>query len=336
MAISVGGAPKRLGLALSGGGFRAAAFHLGVFRALAARGWLWKVDLISCVSGGSIAGAFLAKNWGDDSCLDRFDEYLATQSLAVSTVLGGIFSPFSSRLDKLADRYDEDLFDGATLGDLPDGPRLYLNATNIASGNLFFFVTGGGKPAELGEWELGVHPGDRFRLARAVAASSAFPPVYPPLELGRDVYPGAGVEYVTLTDGGVYDNLGINPLVRFERNPLHYAIASDGGKPFEIVRNPTRRGTIVLKSAIDILMEQVRGLQFARLLSGFETGQGPKPLFFSIDSVEGEARPGDAARASAIGTNLKKLSDDERELLARHSSALMQARIARYAPELDA
>ena len=67
MAVQINGEPKRLGLALSGGGFRAAAFHLGTFLKLRELGLLDKVDVISCVSGGSIAGGFLAANW--KSCL---------------------------------------------------------------------------------------------------------------------------------------------------------------------------------------------------------------------------------------------------------------------------
>src|SRR5436309_4048405 len=47
----------RLGLALSGGGFRAAFFHLGVLAHLAEIGELRRVEVISTVSGGSIIGA---------------------------------------------------------------------------------------------------------------------------------------------------------------------------------------------------------------------------------------------------------------------------------------
>ncbi|WP_431256644.1 patatin-like phospholipase family protein [Roseateles chitinivorans] len=50
----------RRGLALSGGGFRAACFHLGVLAALADRDLLRRVDMLSCVSGGAIAGAAYA------------------------------------------------------------------------------------------------------------------------------------------------------------------------------------------------------------------------------------------------------------------------------------
>ncbi len=46
-----------LGLALSGGGFRASFFHVGVLARLAETGTLRKVEVISTVSGGSILGA---------------------------------------------------------------------------------------------------------------------------------------------------------------------------------------------------------------------------------------------------------------------------------------
>jgi NTE family protein len=334
MTIQIDVKTRRLGLALSGGGFRAAAFHLGVFRKLQAMGLLWKVDLLSCVSGGSIAGAFLAANWGDDSALDRLHDYLSSRSIAVSSVLIGAVNPFATRLEELAATYDRDLFHGRKLGSLAHGPRLYLNATNVASGNLFFFVTGGGGPEEMGEWELGVTQATDFPLARAVAASSAFPPVFPPLRIDRDVYPGRDVDYVTLTDGGVYDNLGVNPLLRHARNQLDYALVSDAGKPFEIETEPTESGSMIVKASIDILMEQVRGLQFKRLELSWRAEQGPKPLWFSIDSRLGEANPGDAVFASNIRTNLAKLRREELAILDRHAQSLLDHRIGLYAPEL--
>lgn len=333
MSITVGNVQKRVGLALSGGGFRAAAFHLGVFRQLQTQGLLWKLDLLTCVSGGSIAGAFLCHHWGDDSALDRLEQYLRSASIAVSSVLGGMLDPFHTRLDKLADTYDRDLFGDCTLNTLSAGPRLYLNATNLATGNLFSFVTGGGKPTEMGEWEMGFQPADAFRLSRAVAASSAFPPVFPPLRLDRDDYPADGADFICLTDGGVYDNLGVNPLVR-DRNALDYVIVSDGGKPFSIIERPTESSGAVLIEAIDILMEQVRGLQFKRLELGMHLANGPKAVWFSIDSAIGQAQDGDAAFASAISTNLKRLSAPEMAVLKRHAGALLMHRLLSYTPEL--
>ena len=334
MAVTIGGVPKRIGLALSGGGFRAAAFHLGVMRRLAQLGLLDKLDLLSCVSGGSIAGATLALNWGAADALDKLEEYLRTRSIAVSSVIGGVLDPFETRLDKLARSYDEHLFGGKTLQALSGGPRIYVNSTNLATGNMFFFVAGGGKPEEMGEHELGVVAAPGFAISRAVAASSAFPPVFPPLRLGTDVYaPAAAVDYVTLTDGGVYDNMGVNPLLR-ERNAIDYMIVSDGGKPFAISERPTESGAIVLKEGLDIMMEQIRGLEFDRIQHRHAAGKGPRPLWFSIDSVEGEAQAGDAAFASAISTNLRRLSDPEMAVLTRHGGALLEARLKRYAPEL--
>lgn len=340
MAIEIDGKQHKIGLALSGGGFRAAAFHLGAFSALKDLGLLDKVDLLSCVSGGSIAGGFLVANWGRDTALEDLRTYLSTKSIAISSVVGGLLSPFKTRLEKLADTYDRDIFHGKTMSSLRDGPRIYFNATNLASGNMFFFVAGksvadGGNSDEaLGEHEIGTASAKDFPISRAVAASSAFPPVFPPLRVDAEIYPNAAAEYVTLTDGGVYDNLGVNPLLRRERNPIDYCIVSDGGKPFDIIPQPTESGMIVLKETINILMEQVRGLQFARLQFAHAATQGPKPLWFSIDSVEGEERAGDASFASLIGTNLRRLKSAEIDVLVRHGKALTTARIKRYAPEL--
>lgn len=336
MAITINGEQKRIGLALSGGGFRAAAFHLGVFRKLESLGLLAKLDLLSCVSGGSIAGGFLAASWGQAGVFDALHVYLRTKSIAVASFLGGALDPFHTRLEKLAQTYDRDLFQGRTLGQLASAPRTYLNATNLATGNMFFFVGGGGGPAEIGEHELGVVEAPDFPVSLAVAASSAFPPVFPPLRLSEQQYPPArDVEYVTLADGGVYDNMGVNPGLR-PRNELDYLIVSDGGRPFAIETQPTDSGTAVLKASIDIMMEQIRGLEFDRMEHRHRSGRGPKPMWFSIDSLEGEVQAGDAAFASRVSTNLKELDEAEMTVLSRHGGGLLEARLRRYAPELVA
>ncbi|MGE8064801.1 patatin-like phospholipase family protein [Pseudomonas sp. NPDC089569] len=333
MSVVIDGETKRIGLAMSGGGYRSAAFHLGVMQELKRNGLLEKIDLFSCVSGGSIAGATVALNWGNANKLEMLDTYLRTRSIAVSSFIAGSLDPFESRLEKLADAYDKDLFQKKTLSALSNGPRIYLNATNLATGNLFFFVAGGGKICEMGEHELGVIPAPEFPLSQAVAASSAFPPVFPPLRLDPGVYGPASVEYVTLTDGGVYDNMGVNPLLR-DRNALDYVIVSDGGKPFANDSQPTESGALVLKAGLDIMMEQIRGLEFDRLQYRHLAGKGPRPMWFSIDSREGEERQGDAAFASAIDTNLRRLSSEEMAVLTRHGAALVKARLTAYAPEL--
>ena len=71
-------AMNRFGLALSGGGFRATLYHLGVVRCLRDAGVLPKITHITTVSGGSILGAHLALNW-ERYCgtPEQFDEVAA-------------------------------------------------------------------------------------------------------------------------------------------------------------------------------------------------------------------------------------------------------------------
>ena len=66
------------------------------------------------------------------------------------------------------------------------------------------------------------------------------------------------------------------------------------GANFDIALAPTKWGLLVPFDAIGILMERVRGLQFDRLDHYHRSSKGPKPLWLSIDSSSGEARPGDA------------------------------------------
>src|ERR1700719_2108305 len=54
---------KKIGLALSGGGFRASLYHLGLVRFLRDAGILPQVTHITSVSGGSIMAAHLVLNW---------------------------------------------------------------------------------------------------------------------------------------------------------------------------------------------------------------------------------------------------------------------------------
>lgn len=55
------------------------------------------------------------------------------------------------------------------------------------------------------------------------------------------------MQYVILTDGGVYDNVGIDSLLA-KRNARDWLIVSDGGKPFALDSRPTESGAIVLKA----------------------------------------------------------------------------------------
>ena len=70
----------RIGLALSGGGFRATLYHLGMIRYLRDADLLTSVTHITSVSGGSVLAAHLALNW-DRYCGDAHDFESAAQEL---------------------------------------------------------------------------------------------------------------------------------------------------------------------------------------------------------------------------------------------------------------
>ena len=79
---------KKIGLALSGGGYRAAAYHIGTLRALHKLNVLDKVDVISSVSGGSITAAYyvLNKDKGFDTFEKSFKEKLKHNVLWIAII----------------------------------------------------------------------------------------------------------------------------------------------------------------------------------------------------------------------------------------------------------
>src|SRR5215207_764140 len=54
-----------IGLCLSGGGYRAMLFHLGVLKRLNAANMLGRINRYSSVSGGSFTSALLGMNWAN-------------------------------------------------------------------------------------------------------------------------------------------------------------------------------------------------------------------------------------------------------------------------------
>jgi NTE family protein len=272
-------------LCLSGGGYRAMLFHLGSLWRLADAGHLPRLDRISSVSGGSITAAVLGLHWGDlgldaGGVARDFREAvvepvraLAGHTLDARSVLAGIFGPGSVG-SRVARAYDRHLFHGATLQDLPDRPRFVLNATNVQSGALWRFS----KPY-MGDWRVGRVEQPRLPLADAVAASSAFPPVLSPhtLELdpadftlveGTDLARPPFTRRVVLTDGGVYDNLGLETAWKGHAQVL----VSDGGgklQPEEAPAGDWARHSLRVNGLID---NQVRSLRKRQLISSLEAG----------------------------------------------------------------
>src|SRR5205807_4330917 len=78
-------ATSKIGLALSGGGFRATLFHLGVVAAFRQLRKLRDVGVVSCVSGGSIIGAHVVLNWQRYTSTDDAIFEQAAQELVAIT-----------------------------------------------------------------------------------------------------------------------------------------------------------------------------------------------------------------------------------------------------------
>lgn len=225
---------RDIALCLSGGGLRATLFHLGVIKALRThrRGEataLSQIGSIYSVSGGSITAAHLVRYWTDyngdnDAFAKREGELLAfsrrnvrdrvLRRWALTRWLG------FRRSWWLQHEYQAlvgpgaiaDCYAASVLDDRKGPPDLHILATSFSTGALCSF---GPRDFEL----MGRHgaqaaraPGGHLKLAYAVAASSAFPPLFPPVPLTRktlgDPDPADFLHTIHLADGGVFDNLG--------------------------------------------------------------------------------------------------------------------------------
>jgi predicted acylesterase/phospholipase RssA len=236
---------KKIGLALSGGGFRATLFHLGLARFLRDAGLLAKVTHITSVSGGSIFAAHLLLNW------DRYNGSPCDFDAAASELIRfirmdvrnrvarrfplllplrgarralGLSNRKLTRTGLLEYHYGKYLYGDTSLFELPERPVLHILATNLSEGCLCSFSRNGllmirrqsGYGLRIQRLQAGL-----ATVPMAVAASSAFPGFFPPLLLtGTDVGATAGdFGRHAYTDGGVFDNLGVR-MFRYLERPL--------------------------------------------------------------------------------------------------------------------
>jgi len=271
-------------LCLSGGGYRAMVFHIGVLWRLYETGLLQRIKRISSVSGGSITAGQLALAWRGlsfkpqnlkNDFIPNFVEPLrafAGITIDAESVILGALLPGSIG-DRIAKAYDEHLFHGKTLQDMPDEPRFVINATNVQSGALWRFM----KPY-MRDYRVGKVDKPAIPLAQAVAASSAFPPVLSPFELrlrDADFVPGTGLDLqrppfttrVVLSDGGVYDNLGLETAWKRHQTVL---VSDAGGKTREEEEPETDwpRHSYRILNLID---NQVRSLRRRQVIDSFKS-----------------------------------------------------------------
>ncbi|MEA2941127.1 MAG: hypothetical protein QOD09_1656 [Bradyrhizobium sp.] len=274
-----------MGLALSGGGYRAMVFHVGALIRLNEVALLRKVKRISSVSGGSITAGVLGTSWKDlkftGDVASNFDIFvervrkMADVTVDAGAIIGGILFP-GSISDRVAAAYDDTLFKGAKLAALPDdsqpgNPRFVINATNIQTAALWRFARN-----YMGDYHVGLVEQPDVSLAVAVAASSAFPPVLSPTELdikqpvvntpGADLHKEPYTKTAILSDGGVYDNLGLETITK------RYAtlLVSDAGQKIAPEPDPHRDWARHSLRVLDTVDNQVRSLRKRHLIESFQ------------------------------------------------------------------
>ena len=144
-----------IGLALSGGGSRAAAFHRGTLKGLHEIGLLESLDTVSTVSGGSVFGAAWMASLSRGESLDTFlnnmhyelSQGFISRAMGLRLVL--TLWPAYTRTNLMAAAFDKIFFKKMALGDLPDKPRLCMNVTVMNSGQVGKFGKKGFKTVGL-------------------------------------------------------------------------------------------------------------------------------------------------------------------------------------------
>lgn len=247
----------RIGLALSGGGYRATAFGLGCLRALHDLGLLSQITVVSGISGGSLLAAMWAygpasfREFDDTvTALLRHDlqRELLRRALRPHALLrGGVSTARAlpgaparrpqrsfTRTELLAQAVAARAFGIRTMEQVTHpGLDTVLSATDLATGNAVRFGSARSSCSPYGRIL------DAVPVADAVTASAAFPLALSALTRTYRFQDSTGQHQrtVSLTDGGVYDNLGLSPLLpgrspRFTSHvyELDYVIAADAGR----------------------------------------------------------------------------------------------------------
>jgi predicted acylesterase/phospholipase RssA len=257
----VTGGQTRIGVALSGGGFRATAFGLGCLRALQDTGLLASVSVISGISGGSLLAALYAYGPEDFAEFDAMTVDLLRSGLQGSLILRALVPRAvarnviaaarvlipqrpgtqprlrtANRTDALRHELAHRAFGNRTLDQVNrPGLATVITATDLRTSNAVRF---GSLRSSCSAYGTITEP---VTVADAVAASAAFPLLLPAVErsysFSRPRTPEVSQQVVLLADGGIYDNLGISVLEpgRSARHTAHvydidYIIACDAGR----------------------------------------------------------------------------------------------------------
>lgn len=384
--VSANGSSAKLALALSGGGSRAIAFHLGCLRALHKLKLLEQVSTVTAVSGGSVlAGLYCSHKGSFDSFEKRVKDVLrrgfvrpALKRAVTSTdglkaaYYASVFmvertaafiarrvvkilrlelsrenwpncAPFlrrASRTTILRSVFSE-TFNGCKLKDLEEKrPALIVVACELRSKAAFYFTSKG-----LHCWRYGSAKVDEVELADAVVASAAYPAVLPALDQIL-IFQKNGKEEahrITLTDGGVYDNLGLAPLWPDRDYPdsmpvekHEWIIACRAGYGLE-VGEPASMWMSRMEAAFESVFARAQNFATKRLFDLKESGRlkgfllpylGQKDSNLKLDSniLVSEKR------TAGYPTNFSKMTDEWIELLVTRGEQIVLAQVEEHWP----
>jgi predicted acylesterase/phospholipase RssA len=353
----------RIGLALSGGGFRATAFGLGCLRALHDTNLLRHIGVVSGISGGSLLAAMWAYGPTDfddfeHTVVDMLGEGLqielarrALSPIALGRSVSSTTAALLTHRPQLHNRTDSLI---AAFADRPFGAKAMsqvshpdlatvISATDVITGNAVRFGSATSSCSPHGTIMESVS------VAEAVAASAAYPVAFPPItrEYRFQRFDGSTTEpiSVVMTDGGVYDNLGLSPLLP-GRSPAHtghsydldYLIAVDAGIG-RFMRGPARFFVPRLIRSFQIIYGKAQDAGRSRIHLSGETSQinGFVHAYLGMNDERLPAPVADLvprSRVSGYPTNFSAMAVEDLLALTVRGEQLTRTLLSHYCPEL--
>jgi len=222
--------------------------------------------------------------------------------------------------------------------------EVVLNACELRSGSAFRFGS-----RESGCWRYGVVDGNAIEVAHAVAASAAYPALLPALDevIAFTDRSGAKRERrVLLTDGGVYDNLGVTCLEPGSAGDLghnhftpDYIICCDAGQgifqdhpvPYLWGERMARAFESVFRKAQNAIQNRLHLFAVTDQVRGFVLA-----YLGQIDDRVPYA-PSDFVRREEVfeyPTDFGAMRGEDIDRLAKRGEQLTRALVAHYCPEL--
>lgn len=258
---------QKIGLSLSGGGYRAASFHLGAMSYLnwlnfKGKPLLENVKIISTVSGGTITGIIYALRKQRAESFETIYDFILQKLYSMDLVKAGINklnpegiwdNPYKNKnlINAFAELYDKELTEGKTFSEFTT-MRSHLEAVVFNStefDNAINFRFRDANSGYFGNYKIRINPkaADEVKLSDAMASSSCFTGGFEPMIWPDDFcYDGADNiikekkekrNQLGLMDGGIYDNQGIESILNYQRKEgadpyLDLIIVSDVTSPY--------------------------------------------------------------------------------------------------------